>query len=68
MKLAEALLLRADIQKKLALGKEAPDKAGVEKDNPLLKRLRVDGFREDNGKVSVTGVFIDNGAKAGAGV
>src|SRR5262245_15059438 len=47
-----------EIQKKLAAGKTADDK-----DEPLLKHLRVDGFTADGDKVKVTGVFIDPGAK-----
>ncbi len=46
------------IQKALAAGKDAEGK-----DNPSLKRLRVDGLETAGDKVKVTGVFIDAGAK-----
>ncbi|QJW96778.1 hypothetical protein [Frigoriglobus tundricola] len=46
------------IQKALAAGKDAGGK-----DNPSLKRLRVDGLETAGDKVKVTGVYIDTGAK-----
>ena len=50
------------IQKALAAGKDAGGK-----DNPSLKRLRVDGLETAGDKVKVIGVFIDTGANPNGG-
>ncbi len=58
----EANAKLADLQKKLAAGKDADNK-----DNPNLKRLRVDKFEVDDDSLKVTGVFLDPGTEPGVG-
>jgi hypothetical protein len=56
----EANAKLADLQKKLATGKDADSK-----DNPSLKRLRVDKFEADDDQLKVIGVFLDPGTEPG---